>query len=265
MIWLARAAIRTAPPHAVVPESAVEDVETEFSETEDLEGRVDRAFSVLDAQQPAIARFLAREVDPLSDETAQALGHFLGVAVHEAFLRAFGQRVRAVDDDTLERCLVSYECDEEMRRESPNEVLESDDVVAFSQPALVSFVRQQLDAALEEECECGQSEHAREHGNDELSDGEVFEAAAEEEAEAGADEDEGDEDAATVEASAQDEPSGDPELSAGAETPEPTEAASTETDLDAVARVYRAVLVVIMALSESVTPPRGMATVGLFA
>src|SRR4051794_28451328 len=112
-MWPARAAIRPVPSHAVVPRDAVESVETDFSSAEDLESRVDRAFGQLDVQQPALARFLAAEVDSVRDDTAQALGHFLGVAIHEVFVEAFRSRLRVVDDSALEFAKASFECDEE--------------------------------------------------------------------------------------------------------------------------------------------------------
>src|SRR4051812_4996324 len=149
MMWPGRAAIRPVPAHAIVPQTAIDEVESDFSRAHDLESRVDRAFVDLDESQPAIARYLARQVDHVADETAQALGHFLGVAVDEAFTTAFGARVRAVDDAGLEFAEASFECDEELRRGAPDELIESDDVVAISQPHLMSFVRQQMDAALE--------------------------------------------------------------------------------------------------------------------
>ena len=188
MMWPARAAIRPVPAHAVVPERVVHDVEESFTDAQDLEARVDRAFGELDAQQPVMARYLARMVDHVPDETAQALGHFLGVAVHHAFATAFGARLRPVDDRVLETAVASMEWDEELRRGAADEVLESDDVVAIGQPHVVAFVREQLEAALE------------------------------------ADED------------------GDP----------------PDVDLEAIASVYRAVLVEILALSQAVQPPHGV-------
>jgi hypothetical protein len=195
LMWPARAAIRPVPSHAIVSPNAVEEVATEFSRVENLESRVDRAFLELDAQQPAVARYLAREVDRVTDETAQALGHFLGVAVHSAFVSAFGARLRSVDDHVLDTAVASMEWDEELRRGAPDEVLVSDDVVAIGQPHVVAFVREQLEAALE------------------------------------ADE------------------NGDP----------------PDVDLEAVAAVYRAVLVEITAFSQAVSPPRGVATTEILA
>jgi hypothetical protein len=117
------------------------------------------------------------------------------VAVFETFASAFGTRLRAVAESDLEVARASFECDEELRRAAPDEVLESDDVVAIGQPHVVAFVREQLEAALE------------------------------------ADE------------------NGDP----------------PDVDLEAVAAVYRAVLVEITAFSQSVAPPRGVATTEILA
>ena len=149
MMWPARAAIHPVPSHAVVPKEAIETLEAEFAQSDDLEERIDRAFGSLDSRQPALAGYLANEIDEIDDETAQALGHFLGVAVHEAFSGAFGKRLRSVDDSSVAMATGSLEADEELRRGSPDEVLESDDVVAISQPHMVAFVREQLDAVLE--------------------------------------------------------------------------------------------------------------------
>ncbi|MEI8259758.1 MAG: hypothetical protein WCJ30_29180, partial [Deltaproteobacteria bacterium] len=123
--------------------------EAELSESDDLEHRIDRAFVDLDARQPALAEYLSEQIDAITDETAQALGHFLGVAVHEAFSGAFGKRLSCVDEASVAVARGSLEADEELRRGSPDEVLESDDVVAISQPHMLAFVREQLDAVLE--------------------------------------------------------------------------------------------------------------------
>lgn len=193
--WPARAAIRPVPPHAVVPRRAIDDIEDDFANSEDLEARIDRAFQTLDERQPVLARFIAQFVDEVTDETAQALGHFLGVTVHEAFAATFGHRIRSVDENTLELARASFEVDEEIRRASPDEVLESDDVVALAQPHLVAFVREQIAASLEPD----------EDGN------------------------------------------------------------PPDVDMEALAHIYRAVLVEIMALSSAVAPPAGTANTQLLA
>lgn len=149
MLLPARSALRPVSPHAVVPAHVVEQLEERFSDEEHLEVRVDRAYEEMDARQPALGSYLSQRVEQLSDETAQALGSFLGVAVFEAFARAFGARLQPVDEGVLATAQATFDLDEELRREAPNDALESDDVVAASQPHLVNFVRNQIDAALE--------------------------------------------------------------------------------------------------------------------
>ncbi len=149
MMWPARSAIRPVPSHAVVPREAVDSVEAELEGADDLEARIGHAFRELDTAQPSLSSFLRNELDAVSDDTASALGQFLGVAVHQAFVEAFGQRLRAVEENSLSSTRATFDWDEELRRGAADEMLESDDLVAIGQPHLMSFVREQLDAALE--------------------------------------------------------------------------------------------------------------------
>lgn len=188
-MWPARAALRPVPPFAVVSAEIIESVENELTDARDLESRIEASFQDLVIAQPSLFVFLSGELDGLSDETAQALVQFLGVTVLRAFQLAFGQRLRTLDDNALSTAKALYDWDEELRRGAADEALESDDVVAIGQPSLVSFVREQLHAALEP-----------------------------------------DED-------------GEP----------------ADVDLDAIASVYRAALIEIIALGQSVASPRGSA------
>lgn len=186
-MWPARSAIRPIAAYAMVPAEAVDAAESEVSDEGDLESQVMGGFAALELSQPALGRWLRSVVEPVRDDTAQALGYFLSIVVHGAFVGAFGQRVRRVDEATLSSVQATFEWDEELRRGDADEVLESDDLVAIGQPHLVAFVREQVEAALEP-----------------------------------------DED-------------GDP----------------ADVDLDAVASVYRAVLMEILALGQSLTSPKG--------
>ncbi|MBI5513911.1 MAG: hypothetical protein HY909_09095 [Deltaproteobacteria bacterium] len=189
MLWPSRSAIRPVEAHAVVGRDAVERAESALDDEDTvLDHRLDRAREEFERDQPELARFLERELDGVLDETAQALGDFLVVAVARAFREAFGPRAGRVDEGTLHAVKTTFEWDEELRRGAADELLESDDVVAIGQPHLVAFVREQLDAALEP-----------------------------------------DEDGAPA-----------------------------DVDLDAVAVVYRAMLIAILGLGQVVAPPRGM-------
>jgi hypothetical protein len=187
-MWPARSAIRPTPPHAVVPRDAIERVEAEFDEADDLEARIHVALRELDRVQPTLAGWLRTEFDGLTDDTALALGQFLGVSVHRAFVEAFGQRLRSVDEGVLDATRATFDYDEELRRGAVDEMLESDDLVAIGQPHLMAFVREQVEASLEP-----------------------------------------DED-------------GDP----------------SDVDIEAVAEIYKVILIEILALGQAVVPPRGI-------
>ena len=186
-LWPARSAIRPIASHALVSADAVDAAESDVSDDGDLEAQVMGGFAALEMAQPTLGRWLRSVVEPVRDDTAQALGYFLAIVVYGAFVSAFGQRVRRVDEATLATVQATFEWDEELRRGDADEVLESDDLVAIGQPHLMAFVREQVEAALEP-----------------------------------------DED-------------GDP----------------ADVDLDAVASVYRAVLLEILALGQSLTSPKG--------
>jgi hypothetical protein len=148
MIWAGRSALPPIAPHAVVSRAAVEQSERSFAEANDLELRIDQSFVEFERAQPTLAAYLAGEFGALRDETAEALGFFLSVCVHEAFFRAFGDRLDAVDADALAVSRGALALDETLRRENPKEPLESDDVIAMRQPHVMAFVREQLDSVL---------------------------------------------------------------------------------------------------------------------
>lgn len=193
MMWPARSAIRPVPAHAVVPQEAIDAVETELDDADDLEGRIRVALREFDLAQPSLGGYVQGVLDVVTDDTAVALGQFLGVAVHRAFVEAFGQRVKRVEEAGLASTRATFEWDEELRRGAADELLESDDLVAIGQPHLMSFVREQLEAALEPD-----------------EDGDA-----------------------------------------------------PDVDLDAVAVIYRAILIEILALGLAVAPPRGVMTTGV--
>ncbi len=189
-MWPARAAISAIAAHAMVSPEAIAEAEAEVSDDGDLEAQVMEAFGALERAQPALGRWLRVVIAPVSDDTAQSLGYFLSIVVFRAFDHAFSHRMRPVDDDALAAVRATFEWDEELRRGDADELLESDDLVAIGQPYLMSFVRGQLEAALEP---------------DEY---------------------------------------GDP----------------VEIDLEAIAAVYRAVLIEILALGQALSSPRGERT-----
>ncbi|MDP3276255.1 MAG: hypothetical protein Q8Q09_13730 [Deltaproteobacteria bacterium] len=141
----------TVPTYAVVPEHAVSSAEDALCSGGSLESRVEAAFARMDRKQPALATYLTSQFEGIRDETAEALGSFLSVMVHESFDRAFGDRVCVLDASAITRAQQSIELDETLRRENAVEALETDDIVAMQQPAVMGFLREQLDSVLASE------------------------------------------------------------------------------------------------------------------
>lgn len=137
------------PKFAVVDEQSVDAVEQLLEDDdEDLQETLDSGYRELERKQPVLGSWLAEEVSHRSDEMAQSLGYFLVVTVFLAFREAFPTRLGSVDEGGLRMALDTLEADEELRAQDPMEVLDSDDVVAMAQPALLDYVQHHLQEAL---------------------------------------------------------------------------------------------------------------------
>jgi len=137
------------PRWAVVDDLAIDALEETLGEAEeDLQRTLDGGYREMDRLQPELAEYLAGQVSSRNDELAQSVGYFLAVTVYLAFREAFPTRLTTVDESSLQLALSTLDVDEELRRNDPTEVLESDDVVAMGQPALVSYVQHHFDEAL---------------------------------------------------------------------------------------------------------------------
>ncbi len=148
-MFLRKAALRPVQKWAVVDDASVEAMERELEGgDEDLQEVLDAAYRELERRQPALSQWLAEEVALRSDELAQSLGYFLIVTVYRAFREAFPTRLGEVDESTLEIALDTLTTDEELRAADPLEVLDSDDVVAMGQPAVLGFVQHHLEEAI---------------------------------------------------------------------------------------------------------------------
>lgn len=151
MLFLRKAALRPVPRWAVVDEDAVVAVETQFEDDGDaLQKTLDTAYREMDRKQPTLASWLAERVSGRADDLAQSLGYFLVVTVYLVFREAFPTRLGDVDETQLALALATFDADEALRRDDPAEVMETDDVVAMSQPALVHFIQHHLEEAIEQ-------------------------------------------------------------------------------------------------------------------
>ncbi len=152
-MWVQRAAIRPIPGWARVPSAILERVEDRLGE-DGVDGgdgeSIDGIFQRFEAEQPALsARVAVLLAQPL-DEPVLALGYFLSLAVFLAFSETFGDRVSRIEEAALDAVVEELSFDEEMRRGTPDEAVETDDIVAMQQPDVVRFVREHVEVALDE-------------------------------------------------------------------------------------------------------------------
>ena len=151
MRFVKKAALRPVPKWAVVDDVALGGVESTLSdESDQLQDTLDAAYREMDRRQPALAGWLGGEVSGRSDDLAQSLGYFLIVTVYMAFREAFPTRLGEVTEAELTDARDMLAADEELREGDAAEMMESDDVVAMTQPTLLHFVQHHLDQALDQ-------------------------------------------------------------------------------------------------------------------
>jgi ABC-type uncharacterized transport system ATPase component len=149
-VWIRAAALRSVPPYAKLPASALEGVERDLSgEQEKARADLDDAFQRFETSQPHVAERVARLLDKPLDDTARALGYFLSIAVWLAFERTFGARLGEASADGVDATATSLKLEEELRASSGDQPLDLDDIVAIEQPAVLAFLNEHVDAALD--------------------------------------------------------------------------------------------------------------------
>lgn len=150
-MFVRKAALRPVPSYATVEDRWVHTMEQALDEDEErLQEALDRGFRELDARQPAIARYASELLAEIDDELAQAVGYFLTVTVFLAFREAFPSRLEVATEDDVAIAVATLDADEELRVDDPEEALETDDIVAMAQPAVVAFVQHHVEQALEQ-------------------------------------------------------------------------------------------------------------------
>ena len=150
-MWSRGVAIRPVPSHAVIDARTVEGVREAFeADDDDAQRKLDDAFSRFEATQPALSARLEDALEKRGlDETARTLGYFLGVCVWLAFDRQFGGRLGRVDDVAVRAETDALDLESELR--STGDALDAEDVVMREQPALMEFIHEHIDVALDSE------------------------------------------------------------------------------------------------------------------
>ena len=160
-VWVRGAAIRPVPNYAVIHGVVLERIERELAhdvrphralaapDPIDLEA----LFTRFEQTQPALARRVTDVLDRPLDQTAVALGCFLSVTIWLAFERTFGKRLVEVTDEALGASEAALALEEELRAGHENEPFELEDIIEQQQPAILDFVHEHLEAALEGDAE----------------------------------------------------------------------------------------------------------------
>ena len=144
---IAVGALEPAPAYAVIPEHVVTSVLRELSPDAGGRAGLDRVFRRLEAEQPALADFLAGELANLETAEAQTVAYYLFLAVGQAFHAAFGPRVPALSTADLDHALDVLLADGEVRSHACRAGSFSQDRVACLQPALMDAVMGEIDYA----------------------------------------------------------------------------------------------------------------------
>lgn len=108
-----------------------------------------QGFDRLAHEQRALARYLLDRLAHSLDDAALELGHMLAVAIYLSFESAPGVRLLSSSEDAVAAADASLGADEELRQSDPMDALESEDIVAIEQPALVAFVNEHIGLTLE--------------------------------------------------------------------------------------------------------------------
>lgn len=144
-----RSAIRPVPPFARVPASAVAAAQALLSGTdEQSKSFAQRGLERFGSEQAELSRYVLGKLQPPLDSAAMELGRLLMVAVFLAFDAS--ARLGALSADAVAAAEASLGADEELRRREPMDALESEDIVAIEQPALVAFVNEHVGLTLDE-------------------------------------------------------------------------------------------------------------------
>jgi hypothetical protein len=153
-VWVRRSAIRPVPRYARVPESAIAAIEGRLASADARAERlVADAYRRFSAEQYPLTEYLRQRLNHSLDDVAQALGQMLSVAVYMAFEALPTGSLVSADADAVAAADAALGADEELRRADPVDALDSEDIVAIEQPALVGFVNQHIGVTLEKHAE----------------------------------------------------------------------------------------------------------------
>lgn len=150
-MWVRRSAIRPVPSYARIPTHALDALRLELAEGDEevTRAQLDEAFERFENDQPVLATYVTDALSQPLDEAALGLGYFLAISVWLGFEQVHGSELRTVGTEELQATRELLLLDEQLRRNDPSDVLETDDIIAMEQPELLEFVHDHVDTTLE--------------------------------------------------------------------------------------------------------------------
>jgi len=149
-VWLVQSAIPSVPPHAQLPAHAIANAAARLSDEHGVfqASLLARALERCQREQPDLAAWLENHLAKRMDDAARGLGASMALTVWMAFSSFAGSRLRRVQEGDIRNVEGLLHADEEIRRDDPRALVESDDVIAAQQPAVASMLRARLDETL---------------------------------------------------------------------------------------------------------------------
>ena len=148
-MWVQRSAIRPVPPYAKVGRGSLENLRNVLLVEADASPiAFDEIFEDFEQRQPVLADYIGEILSRPLQDASVALGYFLSVSIWAAFDKTIGTSMDCVTVDELRSTTELFALDQDLRGSSSNDRLDTDDVVAMEQPALVEFVHDSIEATL---------------------------------------------------------------------------------------------------------------------
>lgn len=149
-MWVRKSSIRPVPSYARIDAHTLQTLQLQLlDEQEESQERLDLALERLDQTQPIVSQQLSEIFERPFNDATLALGYFLCISVWMSFDLCHGRSLKTVSQEEWQATCALVELDESLRKEDPAEAFETDDLIAYEQPALVRFIRQQMESALD--------------------------------------------------------------------------------------------------------------------
>lgn len=149
-MWFGQSAIPAIAPYARVSVRSLELASETLAAYAGLsaEALVTGEFTRMQELQPTLGERIGRRLEMPLDDAARGLGVMLSMLVWLAFEHAAQGGIRIVQEEDWEHAEQVLKVDEDLRKDDPRAVIESDDIIAMHQPDIARFVRERVEATV---------------------------------------------------------------------------------------------------------------------